>query len=593
VPDDEHGAAIGRPARRTPADSDPAAGHTSPLPMSNVQSGLRLDELLREVQGRLAEVVATRGRMQGLLDAVLAVASGVELEATLRRIVQAAVDLVDARYGALGVLAPTGGISRFIHVGLDDQTRATMGALPEGKGLLGQLILGEHPLRLSDLSRHEASVGFPPDHPSMRSFLGVPVRVGDAVFGNLYLTEKYGPEKVGTAEFTADDEVLVEALAAAAGIAVHNADLFEQSQLRQRWLEASAEIRNELLSGASEEDALGLIAQRTLELTISDATAIVLGPDPHDGAFVIRAWSGTGEPGLRRLPGRDPLLREVVESRTAVLAATAGDFLTGAGQPAYGSTVAVPLYSHDTVIGVLVALRREDRAGFEPGEVPLLTSFADQATLALELGEKNRTQRQLDVFADRDRIARDLHDQVIQRLFATGLQLQSTLRRSADPAVRRRIQQSVEELDETIGQIRSAIFDLHTAGEGANGGLRRRLLDTAAEAAAGSGLSPSVRLAGAVDTLVSPEVGVHALAVVREAVSNAVRHGGATAITVSVEAGDDLLIDVADNGIGIDTTAARSGLRNLQERAQECGGELAVHREPQGGTRLSWRVPVR
>ena len=213
MPDDEHGAAIGRPARRTPADSDPAAGHTSPLPMSNVQSGLRLDELLREVQGRLAEVVATRGRMQGLLDAVLAVASGVELEATLRRIVQAAVDLVDARYGALGVLAPTGGISRFIHIGLDDQTRATMGALPEGKGLLGQLILGEHPLRLSDLSRHEASVGFPPHHPSMRSFLGVPVRVGDAVFGNLYLTEKYGPEKVGTAEFTADDEVVLRALA--------------------------------------------------------------------------------------------------------------------------------------------------------------------------------------------------------------------------------------------------------------------------------------------------------------------------------------------------------------------------------------------
>jgi signal transduction histidine kinase len=561
--------------------------------MSNVQSGLRLEELLREVQERLAEVVATRGRMQGLLDAVLAVASGVELEATLRRIVQAAVDLVDARYGALGVLAPTGGISRFIHIGLDEQTRAKMGPLPEGKGLLGQLIVGERPLRLSDLSRHEASVGFPPNHPSMRSFLGVPVRVGDAVFGNLYLTEKYGPEKVGTAEFTADDEVLVEALAAAAGIAVHNADLFEQSQLRQQWLEASAEIRNELLSGASEEDALGLIAQRTLELTISDATAIVLGPDPDDGAFVIRAWSGPDEPGLRRLPGRDPLLSEVVESRTAVLTATAGDFLTGAGQPAYGSTLAVPLYSHDTVIGVLVALRCTDRAAFEPGEVPLLTSFADQATLALELGEKNRAQRQLDVFADRDRIARDLHDHVIQRLFATGLQLQSTLRRSADPVVQRRIQQSVAELDETVREIRSAIFDLHTAGDGTDGGLRRRLLDTAAEAAAGSGLSPSVRFAGAVDTLVSPEVGAHALAVVREAVSNAVRHGGATTVTVTVEAGDDLLIDVVDNGIGIDPSTARSGLRNLQERAQQCRGELTVHPEPQGGTRLSWRVPVR
>ena len=159
--------------------------------------------------------------------------------------------------------------------------------------------------------------------------------------------------------------------------------------------------------------------------------------------------------------------------------------------------------------------------------------------------------------------------------------------------VQRRIQQSVVELDETVREIRSAIFDLHTAGDGTDGGLRRRLLDTAAEAAAGSGLSPSVRLAGAVDTLVSPEVGAHALAVVREAVSNAVRHGGATAVTVTVEAGNDLLIDVVDNGIGIDPSAARSGLRNLQERAQQCQGELTVHPEPQGGTRLSWRVPVR
>ena len=593
MPEEEHGAAPGGFARLEPGDPDPAVDDPSWLVVSGVQSGLRPDALLREVQERLAEVVATRGRMQGLLDAVLVVASGLELEATLRRIVQAAVDLVDARYGALGVLGSTGGISRFIYIGLDEQTRAKMGPLPEGKGLLGQLILGEHPLRLADLSRHEASVGFPPQHPPMRTFLGVPVRVGDAVFGNLYLTEKYGPEKVGTAEFTADDEVLVEALAAAAGIAVHNADLFEQSQLRQQWLEASAEIRNELLSGASEEDALGLIAQRALELTSSDATVMVLGPDASDGAFVIRARAGTEEPGLRRLAGRDALLREVVESRTAVLAASPGDLLTGPGQPAYGSTVAVPLYSHDNVIGVLVALRRHDRAAFEPAEVPLLTSFAEQATLALELGEKNRAQRQLDVFADRDRIARDLHDQVIQRLFATGLQLQSTLRRSADPVVQRRIQQSVAELDETVRQIRSAIFDLHTAGEGTDGGLRRRLLDTAAEAAAGSRLSPSVRFVGAVDTLVRPEVGVHALAVVREAVSNAVRHSGATAVTVTVEAGDDLLIDVVDNGIGTGLSAARSGLRNLEERAQECGGELVVHPEPLGGTRLSWRVPVR
>ena len=533
--------------------------------MPNVQSGLRLDELLREVQVRLAEVVATRGRMQGLLDAVLAVASGVELEATLRRIVQAAVDLVDARYGALGVLGPTGGISRFIHIGLDEAIRAKMGRLPEGKGLLGQLILGERPLRLADLSRHDASVGFPPHHPPMRTFLGVPVRVGDAVFGNLYLTEKEGG-----GEFTADDEILVEALAAAAGIAVHNADLFEQGRLRQQWLEASAEIRNELLSGASEDDALGLIAQRTRELTASDATVLVLGPGPPDDDFVVRAQDGPEELSHRRLDGRDPLLREVVESRTAVLAGSPGDLLIRRGLPAYGSTVAVPLYAHDVVIGVLVALREDGRAPFDPGEVPLLISFAEQATLALELGEKNRTRRQLDIFADRDRIARDLHDHVIQRLFATGLQLQATLRRSTDPAVQRQIRQSVEELDETVRQIRTAIFDLHTTGDGARGGLRRQLLDTAAEAAAGSGVSASVRMSGAVDTLVAPGIGAHAVAVVREAVSNAVRHGGGTAVTVTVDATHDLQIDVVDDGIGIDPSAARSGLRNLEERARQC-----------------------
>lgn len=572
----------------------------SPRSLADVHSGLRLDELLHEVQARLAEVIATRGRMQGLLDAVLAVAAGLELDTTLRRIVEAAVDLVDARYGALGVLSPSGDIARFINVGLDDDTRARMGHLPEGKGLLGQLILGGHPLRLADLSVHEASVGFPPHHPPMRSFLGVPVRVRDAVFGNLYLTEKNGG-----GEFTADDEVLVEALAAAAGIAVQNADLFEQGQLRQRWLEASAEIRNELLAGATDADALRLIAQRTLELTGSDATVLVLGPDPL-GHFTVGAHSGVGAQGGvesrsgaagsgsvgRRLDADHPLLREVVDGRTAVLTSTPGALLAAADGPAYGSTVAVPLQAHDEVIGVLVALRMAGRDAFQPGEVPLLTSFAEQATLALTLGEQKRAQRRLDVLADRDRIARDLHDHVIQRLFATGLQLQSTVRRVEDDAVQERIRQAVAELDETVREIRTAIFDLHTSGEGPDGGLRRRLVDTAAEAAHGSDLAPSVRLGGAVDTLVSAEVGVHAVAVVREAVSNAVRHSGARTVTVTVEAVDELRIDVVDDGVGIDPGAARSGLRNLEDRARELSGTLTVRPEPQGGTRLSWRVPL-
>jgi signal transduction histidine kinase len=224
--------------------------------------------------------------------------------------------------------------------------------------------------------------------------------------------------------------------------------------------------------------------------------------------------------------------------------------------------------------------------------VPLLISFAEQAVLALDLGEKNRAQRQLHVFADRDRIARDLHDHVIQRLFATGLSLQSTVRRAGDPVVQQRIQQAVEELDQTVREIRTAIFDLHAAVGGAETGLRRRLLEAAAEATSGAGVSPAVRIGGAVDTLVAAETGAHAVAVVREAVSNAVRHGRAGGVTVTVDAGAELVVEVVDDGVGIDPAAARSGLRNLDERARECGGTLDVWPEPLGGTRLRWRVPL-
>lgn len=569
----------------------PTDDHRPPPPISGMLSGLRLDELLAEVQQRLAEIVATRDRIQGLLDAVLAVASGLQLDVTLRTIVQAAVDLVDARYGALGVLAPNGRISRFVHVGIDEDTRAEMGSLPEGKGLLGQLIIDPCPLRLADLATHPASVGFPPNHPPMRSFLGVPVRVRDTVFGNLYLTEK-----AGGAEFTAADEVIVEALAAAAGIAVQNADLYEQARLRQMWLEATAEIRAELLSGATEEDALRLVAQRTMELTRSHYTVIMLGPDPDSGCFVVKAQCGQDGVDLLgyRTGPRHPLLSEVLESGAVVLAELAGDMLEDSGFPGarYGPTVAVPLRSQESVIGVLVALRRSGEPTFEPGEVPLLTSFAEQATLALELGEKNRAQRQLAVFADRDRIARDLHDHVIQRLFASGLALQSTLRRIDDEGARARVQQTVADLDVTIRDIRTTIFDLHTAGEPGSASLRRTLLDTATEAAAGSGVTPVVRIDGAVDTLVPTDVGTHAVAVVREAVSNAVRHGRPGAVTLTVEAGAALVVDVLDDGVGIDPQAARSGLRNLERRAGECGGRLDVRPEPGGGTRLVWRVPL-
>jgi signal transduction histidine kinase len=524
-------------------------------PMAGVLSGLRLDELLGEVQDRLGQIVAARDRMQGLLDAVLAVAAGLELETTLTRIVQVAVDLVDARYGALGVLAPNGSIARFIDIGLDPHTRAALGRPPEGKGLLGQLIVEPEPLRLADLSRHPASVGFPPNHPPMRSFLGVPVRVRDSVYGNLYMTEKRGG-----GEFTADDEVVLQALAAAAGIAVQNADLFEQSRARQQWLEVLGEIRSEVLAGVSDHEVLQLVALRTQELTRAAGAFVALGPD-GDGRFDIHARVGIG---------------------------------LDVGPTGLGPTVAVPLRAAERVIGVLVALRNIGASPFQPTEIPLLTSFAQQAVIALELGEKNRAQRKLDVLEDRDRIARDLHDHVIQRLFATGLKLQSTLRRSTRPDVQDRIQQAVDELDQTVREIRTSIFDLHTADQH-DEGLRRRLLDTVTEAAAGADLTTSVRTSGPVDTLVPDDVILHVLAVAREAVSNAVRHAGARTVTVTLDvesSRDQLLLDIVDDGIGIPPDVARSGLHNLAERAEQLGGTLTVAPRRGGGTRLQWRVPL-
>jgi signal transduction histidine kinase len=249
--------------------------------------------------------------------------------------------------------------------------------------------------------------------------------------------------------------------------------------------------------------------------------------------------------------------------------------------------------SGEKVWGALVVMRGPEGPPFRPDELPLVVYFAEQATLAADVAEKTRVQRQLDVLADRDRIARDLHDHVIQRLFAIGMSLQSTLRRTGEPGVQQRLQHAVDELDQTVRVIRTAIFDLHMPMAGSGAGLRRRLLDVTAAAVEGSAVSPSVRMAGPVDSLVGAEIAEHAEAVVREALSNVVRHARASTVTVTVDVGDELVIDVRDDGVGIDPAAARSGLRNLEWRARDCGGQLTVDAPPDGGTLLRWRVPLR
>jgi signal transduction histidine kinase len=258
----------------------------------------------------------------------------------------------------------------------------------------------------------------------------------------------------------------------------------------------------------------------------------------------------------------------------------------------FGPADAVPFGPATGVAGLLLALRNKGGDRFGPDQLPMLASFAAQAGLALELADKQRQQRMFDLLADRDRIAGDLHDHVIQRLFAAGMSLQAIVGRIADGEARNRVYNVVSQLDETMREIRTSIFDLQTSGEDGSTSLRRRMLDLVAEVAANTETSPAVRISGAVDTLVPPHVAEHALATLHEGLSNVVRHAHATDIVVTVEAGTDLVIGVTDNGVGMPPDVARSGLLNLERRAAECDGVLTVSRRPAGGTRLVWRVPL-
>jgi len=550
----------------------------------------RLRELLAEVQERIEDIVgSTRDRMDALLDAVMAVSSGLDLDATLRQIVQAAIDLVDARYGALGVLGEGGMLSQFVYVGIDDETRERIGPLPTGHGVLGVVIEDNKPLRLEDLSQHPQSVGFPPNHPPMKTFLGVPVRARGEIFGRLYLTEK----NTGSG-FTDDDEIVVHALAGAAGIAVDNARLYEDARRRQLWLEATGEVTAKLLGGSDTDEALHLIASRALELTGADYTLIALPDDP------------------------DAAVEDISELTVAMCVGSVADRMTGTTIPVQGSTtgsvftdhvprnvprlaydiddqfgpaLALPLGNDESIAGVLLTVRTAGSAPFDEHELQLVSTFADQAALALQRAEIQQARRELEVLADRDRIARDLHDHVIQRLFAIGLSMQGTHRRAKSPVLATRLTEHLDQLHEVIQEIRTAIFDLQ-AGPAETPHLRATLHEVINELTNDAALRTTVRMSGPLD-VIPPDLAQHVVAVVREAVSNVVRHAAASELVVTVSVDDDIVVDVSDNGRGIPETTARSGLHNLKGRAGESAGSLTVGPGERGGTRLVWSAPLR
>ncbi|WP_233617321.1 GAF domain-containing sensor histidine kinase [Actinomadura sp. WAC 06369] len=551
---------------------------------------LRLDDLLGELQARLDDVRASRDRVHGLLDAVVSIGSDLDLDSVLRRIAEAAAGLAQARYGALGVIDEDGErLVRFITVGVTEEEIARIGHWPHGHGILGLLIKDPRALRLADLSRHPDSYGFPDHHPPMRSFLGVPIRIRGEVFGNLYLTER-----TDGGAFEEEDEAVVTALATAAGIAIENARLYQETRRRERWLKASAEISTALLSGPDPVEATAVVARRAREVVGADLAAVALVDEDRE-RFETVAADGRGADQVRggAVPVEGSTGGEVFTTGASLRVADGDGALRGSEVSralGVGPLLMVPLGAGEQARGVVWAMNAPGGHAFPEGAQRLLEAYAGQAAVALELADRRRDAERLALLEDRDRIAKDLHDTVIQQLFATAMGLMATLEIVQKPEVDARVRRAVDDLDATMRQIRSTIYALQTpSGDGTFRGRLHAVIDAAAESL---GFPPSVRLDGALDTLVDDETADHAVAVLREALSNAARHARAGAVQVTVHAGEKLTLRVEDDGVGMTGTERRSGLDNLRGRAERCGGAFAVRPRAGGGTELEWTAPL-
>ena len=542
---------------------------------------LELDELLEQLIHRADDVLATQGRLRGLLRANAAVAADLSLPVVLRRIVDAARDLLGARYAALGVVGRDGQLEQFVHAGIADGVVAQIGELPRGRGILGLLISSPVPIRLADLAGHPASAGFPAGHPPMSAFLGVPIRAGDEVFGNLYLTER---SRGG--EFTAEDEELAIALAAAAGGAIANARRFTESEQRRRWLAASGELTPLLLSGQAVEP-YALITELAAAAAESDFAAMVL---PHgSGQVAVRALSGLTGAELRdRTAPLDGSLagRAITSGKPVLVTDYSSEAAAATLSVDIGPMMVVPLAAGEEVAGALLLGRLAGNPGFTEASLQMAAAFASTAAVTLELSQARADQMALARMEDHDRIAGDLHDHVVQELFALGIGMQGLASRTDRPEHAERIRTYIDAIDKVIIKIRNTIFQLY-AGEQRPGSLQEQLLEILSEHSLRVGLTASIRFAGPIDTSVDTELASDILAVTREALTNSARQAGAAELSLSLA--DDLVtLDITDNGRGLDVHDETNGLASIRLHAERHGGTLVLGRSDGGGTRLTW-----
>ncbi|MEE1753351.1 sensor histidine kinase [Streptomyces sp. SP18CS02] len=510
------------------------------------------------------------GRLPMLLEAVLNVGTDLEPRATLQHLVESATELTGARFGALGVVDPDRDrVTELFTAGLTDAERRRIGRLPDGHtGLVGVLVQEARALRLDDLTADPRSCGVPEGHPVMRSLLGVPVRVDAEVFGSLFLTEKRD------GSFTEDDLALLRVLASQAGIAIGNARLYETARQRERWIEGAAAVTTALLTGETAADALETVAERArllagasagvvLQPTAEGGMEIVAASAPHDPGDLIGTTIAPGSPVLVQLLGGEPVFIE--DSAT-------DPRMTTPVRSRFGPSMMLPLQSGGKLIGTLALPRRRGGRPYTAVDRLLASQFASQAALALVLADAQHDRERLAVLEDRDRIARDLHDLVVQRLFATGMMLESTRRRAGGPSEETALlDRATDELDSTIQEVRTAIFALQQPPAEAPASLRGRVLRETGGAAVPLGLRPSVHFTGAVDALVGAPVDGRLLSALRGALAAAHRRPDLSAVTVGVDA----TVTLADGRPGVRLTVTDDGLRDDGAR----------------GTTLTWESP--
>jgi signal transduction histidine kinase len=539
-----------------------------------------LEKTISELISKAQSVLGAQGRLRGLLRANRAVTEELDLERVLSHIVAAAIELVDARYGALGVIDESGLLERFIHVGILPEEATAIGHLPEGHGLLGAVVKTGESIRLTDLNEDPRATGFPAGHPAMVAFLGVPIRVRDRIFGNLYLT------KPAEGAFSEEDQELIESLAATAGIAIENARLYDQARRQERVAAAQSEVRAALLS--PDNDVLGVVADRVAAVVPVGLVTVVV-PEPDGANMRIDVARGTNAEAVKDLvfpadgspPGRAMAGHELI---------TVNSWSLSGGIAELGPTAVIPLLVGGRTVGALCVSRESDGAPFTHPELTAISDFAAQAGIAISLARAQRDRQRLQVIEDRSRIARDLHDHVIQRLFATGLGLQALAARVPEQADA--IDGHVAEIDAAIADIRTAIFTLRNRQSSSP--ARQQLLDLIAEISPTLASTPRLTFAGPVDLVLHGPVAEDVMAVVRESLANVARHAHAQTTSVDVAVTDrEVSVRIEDDGVGIDPGTPRaSGTVNLEKRALARGGTYTLGPTTPHGTCMQWRVPV-